>query len=159
MRGMYTAAFSAVTASATQDAFEITAPAAAVVVIHQLILTQHGIADYGDAQDEGVQVLLKRGSSATTSGSGGSAVTPAKTESGTGAAGSSVEANNTTKMSGGTITTLHVDTFNVRAGYSMLWTPETRLVLSPGERLTCEITAPNDALTLDGTLYFEEIGG
>jgi hypothetical protein len=46
------------------------------------------------------------------------------------------------------------------AGLPIWWTPETRPVLSPSGRLIVELqTTPADALTMSGTLYFEEIGG
>jgi len=153
---MYTAVFSAVAVTAQQDFFEIAAPADAVVIIHQIILSQS--TEVGDAMEEGLQILLKRG--ATTTGSGGSTVTPAPTEFGFPAAGSTVKANNTTKAATGTIVTLHGEAWNIRSPQPFLPTPECRLVLSPSQRFTVELaTTPADSVTVTGTMYFEEIGG
>lgn len=153
---LYSAVFSGVAVTAQQDLFELAAPADCIVVVHQIILTQS--TEVGDAQEEGLSILLKRG--ATTTGSGGSTVTPAPTEFGFAAAGSTAKANNTTKATTGTIVTLHAENWNVRSDKLILPTPELRLVLSPSQRLTVELaTTPADSITMSGTLYFEEIGG
>ena len=153
---MYTAQFSGVAVSAQQDLFELVAPSDAVVVIHQIVLAQS--SETGDAQEEGLLVQLKRG--ATTSGSAGSSVTPVPLQAGFSAAGSTVEANNTTKASSGTIVTLHSEAWNIRAPFVWLPPPELRVVVSPGVRFTVELaTTPNDSITMGGTVYFEEIGG
>lgn len=153
---LYTAQFNGVAVTAQQDLFELTAPSDCIVVVHQILLAQ--TTEVGDAQEEGLSILVKRG--ATTSGSGGSAPTPAPLEFGWAAAGSAVEVNNTTKASAGTIVTLHADAWNVRSSLLILPTPELRIVLSPSQRLTVELaTTPADSITMNGTLYFEEIGG
>jgi len=156
MGRMYTATFSAVAVTAQQDLFEIVAPSDAVVILHGLYLSQS--SDVGDAAEELLQVAIKSG--ATTSGSGGSAVTPAPLALGDAAFGGTVEANNTTKASTGTIVTHHKESFNIRTGLAYVPTPEARKVLSPSARLTVELmTTPGDSLTMDGTIVFEEIGG
>lgn len=153
---MYTAQFSGVTVSAQQDLFEVVAPADAVVIVHQIVIAQS--SETGDAQEEGLLLQLKRG--AGTSGTGGSSVTPVPLQAGFAAAGSTVEANNTTKASTGTISTIHSEAWNIRAPYVWLPPPEGRIVLSPSARLTLELaTTPNDAITMGGTIYFEELGG
>lgn len=155
---MYTAQFNGVSVAggAQQDLLEIVAPSDAVVVLHQLVLSQS--SDVGDAAEEGLSILFKRG--ATTSGSGGTSVTPVPLETGSPAAGSTVEANNTSKASAGTIVTLHAENWNVRSPFVWLPPPECRIVLSPGQRMTVELgTNPADALTCSATLYFEELGG
>jgi len=156
MSQMYTVQFNAVAATAQQDFFELTNAATSVLFIHSVELSQS--SDYGDAQDEGLSILMKRGVS-TTSGSGGSAPTPAKLETGTTAATATAEVNNTTKQTGGTITTLRADVWSVRAPYLYLPTPEMRIVLAPSERFTVELaTTPADSLTCNGTLTYERIG-
>jgi hypothetical protein len=157
---MYTAQFNGVAVTAQQDFFELLAPSDAVVIVHMVLLTQ--TTEAGDAQEEQLSILFKRGVGSVTSGSGGSTPTPAKTESGFAAAGSTVEANNTTKMAtgSGTITTLDADSWNVRADKTWLMPPELRIILSPGERLTVELgTTPADSITMNGVIKFEELGG
>lgn len=157
MRGMYSAQFNGVAVTALQDLLELAVPASAVVIIHRIVLSQS--TEVGDAQEEELLVLIRRGVGAT-SGSGGSTATPAKLETGSAAAGTTVEINNTTRMTGGTVTTLHAETWNVRTVFDHRPTPEERIVLSPSERLTLELPgAPADSVTVDCTIYFEEIGG
>ncbi|MFB4312942.1 hypothetical protein [Actinomadura sp. 21ATH] len=153
---LYSAQFNEVSVSAEQDLFELVAPSDAVVVVHQIVLSQR--SDVGDAQEEGLNILLRRG--ATTSGSGGSSATPASLQAGSSLAGSTVEVNNTTKAQDGTIATLHAEAWNVRSPFIWLPPPELRIYLSPGQRLTVELdTVPNDAIVANGVIYFEELGG
>jgi len=154
---LYTGQFNGVAVTAQQDLFELTAPSDCVVLIHWIELSQ--TTEFGDAQEEELLILIKRGVG-TTSGSGGSAPTPAKLESGFAAAGSSLEVNNTTKMTGGTITTITPGSWNIRQERLWVYTPEVRIVLSPSERLTVELaTTPADSITMNGEMKFEELGG
>jgi hypothetical protein len=76
------------------------------------------------------------------------------------ASGLTVEANNTTQLSGGTNTILHAESFHVFSGLHKVWTPETRLIFSPSQRCVVELeAAPTDSITFDMTVYVEEIGG
>lgn len=153
---IYTVSFTAVAVTAQQDLFEWVAPSDACVVVHWVRLSQS--TEVGDAQEEGLSLLFKRGQ--TTSGSGGSSATPVPTEAGFAAAGGTYEVNNTTKATAGTIVTLHPENWNVRAQNDWLATPETRFVLSPGIRGTLELaTTPADSITMSGVAYIEEFGG
>ncbi len=152
---MYAATFTGVAVTAQQDFFELTAPSDAVVKIHEVRIGQSS-----DTDSEQLSILLKRHTSGSTSGSGGSAATPVALDTGYAACGSSAEVNNTTKVTGGTSYTLVADALNVLSGFTYLPTPEARPTLSPSERFTVELgTTPADSLTMNGTLIFEEIGG
>ena len=156
MGRIYTAQFNGVAVAAQQDLFEIVAPADAIVVIHDLEISQ--LSDVKDAEEEMLLLLMKSGS--TTSGSGGSAPTAIPKELGDAAFGGTVEANNTTKASVGTIVTHYAWHWNVRVPFQKIWTPETRPILSPSRRGTIELaTTPADSITMGGTITFEEIGG
>jgi hypothetical protein len=152
---MYAATFGAVAVSAAQDVFEIVAPADKCVVIHEIVVEQS--SDAGDAQAELLRIQAIR--AFTTSGSGGASLTPAPLESGNAAAGSTVEANNTSLATSGSTATLFDRAFNVQIGFFWQPTPECRIVLSPSQRLVVRIAAPADSLTMHGTLVFEEVGG
>lgn len=155
MGRMYTAVFSAVAVTVQQDFFELNAPAAKPVILHAIFLSQS--TEVGDAAEEMLQVLIKRG--ATTSGSGGTAPTAVPLEANDVAFGGTVEVNNTTKATAGTIVVLHSENFNERAGWVYMPTPEMRPILTGGGRLTVELaTTPADSVTMNGTIYFEEIG-
>lgn len=154
MGRMYSAVFEEVSVSgAAQDLFRVSAPSDAIVVVHRVTISQS--SDAGDSESEQLNVLIHRGS---TDGSGGSSPTPAPMEVGDAAFGGTVAANNTTQSTEGT--QIHAESFNVMAGLDIVWTPETRPVISPSGRLVVELqTTPADALTMSGVIYFEEIGG
>jgi len=151
---MYTAQFNAVAATVQQDIFEIVGPASGSVVLHRIVVSQS--TEVGDAAEEGLLLLIKKGQ--TTTGSGGSTVTPVDIGLGATTFGGTVKANNTAKASAGTIVTLHAEAWNVRSVFDWLPTPECRIVLQAAQRATLELaTTPADSITLSGTLYFELI--
>jgi hypothetical protein len=154
---IYTAVFNAVNVTAQQDLFEITSPTDAITIIHALELSQS--SEVGDVQEEMLNILFKRGQ--TTSGTGGTqALASNPIETGSSAYGGTVDANNTTKATLGTIVTLRADNWNVRMPYLWMPTPEMRPITGPGIRMTIELaTTPADAITMSGTLWFEELGG
>lgn len=160
----YAAAFSAIAVSAAQDVFEIVAPSTKTVAIREIVIGQY--SDPGDAQAEMLSVLLMRGH--TVTGSGGAAVTPASLAVPEEAAsGSTVARNNTTVATGGSPVTVRGDVFNVMAGWRYYPTPgdpndprirDERIWLRPSERFVVRITAPADAITMNATVVFDEIG-
>lgn len=151
---LYAVTFSAVAVSAAQDLFEITPASNKPCEIVGIELGQS--SDAGDAQDELLQISMIRGF--TTSGSGGSAPTPAPMNPNDSAAGFTAEVNNTTVANTGTTTTLHTGTWNVRAGYINWFPEEARPQLSAANTtLVVRQTAPADAITMSGTLYIREM--
>ena len=149
------AQFNGVAITAQQDLFELTAPAAKAVRLLAVKLTQ--TSEVGDAQEENLLILFKRGQ--TTSGTGGTAPTVVNLHGET-AGTAVVEANNTTKASVGTIVTFDVDTWYERAPF--LWVPPSELLIpriTAGVRMTVELaTTPADSITANGAIYWEEIG-
>lgn len=157
MGRLYSASFSAVAVSAAVDAFEILAATGKPFILHEIILAQS--SDYGDAAAEGLSVLIKRATGSYSSGSGGSTATPAKHNTNDAAAGPTVETNNTTQASAGSgaLTTIRSEAWNVQAGYQYLPPPEQRITYLASEACVVSITAPADAITLSGTVVFEEL--
>lgn len=156
MGRIYTVSFASVAATLAQDLFEIVAPADAIVAIHDICLSQS--TELGDAAEE--QLVLAWKSGQTTSGSGGTAPTAIPRQFGDAAFGGTVEVNNTTKASAGTIVTHHPWNWNIRGPFREIFTPETRPILSPSRRGTLElVNAPTDSVTISGFITFEEIGG
>jgi len=149
----YSVTFSAVSVSAAQDLFEVSAASNKPIEIVGIELGQS--SDAADAQDELLQISIIRGN--TTSGSGGSAATAVPLEPNETAAGVSAEVNNTTVASAGTAVTLHTGCWNVRAGY-INWFPEgCRPSAVSGVAMVVRQTAPADAITMSGTLYVREL--
>lgn len=156
MGRVYSAQFNGVAVTAQQDFFELNAPSDAAVRLLSIHLSQG--TELGDAAEEQLLILLKRGQ--TTSGSGGTTPTAVAYAAGDPAFGGTVEANNTTKASAGTIVTLEAHNWNVRAPFDRIFTPETCPILSPSGRMTVELaTTPADSITISGFIIFEEIGG
>lgn len=143
--------------AAAFDAFEVLASSAKPFYLCKVVLAQS--SDYGDAAAEGLAVLIKRGV-ANTSGSGGSTVTPAKV-GGTNdaAAGPTAEVMNTTQATstGGSLTNIYADAFNVQGGWEYQPVPEDRFYFAAGEMCVVSVSAPADAVTMSGTLIFEEL--
>ena len=156
MGRIYTGIFNAVGVTVQQDFFELNAPATATVLIHEIGLSQS--TEVGDAQEEGLNLILKSGQ--TTSGTGGTGPTGIPREFGDAAFGGTVEVNNTTKATAGTIVSHYAWNWNIRVPFQMIWTPETRPVLSPSRRATLELgTTPIDSITISGYIVFESVGG
>lgn len=151
---LYSVTFQAVAITAIQDLFEITPADDHPVYLHGVFINQH--TDVGDAAEEILRWSVVRGH--TTGGSGGSTPTARSLTRGS-TAGFAAEANNTTIASDGTTHTLHADGFNVRAGLGHWWTPETRPGASQADTTLVVrlVAAPADSVTVDGTLYVEEL--
>lgn len=151
---VYAVTFSAVAVTAAQDLFEITPADDKPIEIVGIELGQS--SDAGDAMDELLQISIIRGHA--TSGSGGSAPTPAPIGLNDTAAGFTAEVNNTTIASTGTTVTLQTTCWNVRAGY-IQWFPEgCRPTAAQGNTtIVVRQTVPADSLTMSGTLYVREL--
>ena len=157
MSGIYTVPFVAVAVTAQQDFFEVVAAATKQLVIIGFGLSQS--TEVGEAQEEGLSLILKSGQS--TSGSGGSAPTPAALDtSNAAAAGFACEVNNTSKASTGTILTHYCWNWNVRTTPWDILLPEPmQILLVAGRRATLELaTTPADSITLSGYMVCQEVG-
>jgi len=160
MGRVYTVGFNGVAVTAQQDLFEILAPADATVIVHDYQLSQD--TEVGDAAEEQLAIIEKRGVGSVTSGSGGTTATPQPVEDGDAGFGGTVEVNNTTKLAAGTgtIETLQRRSWNVRVPFEKVYTPETRPKISPNNRWALELAStPADAITMSGSVTIEEIGG
>ena len=150
---IYTVSFTEVTVSALQDLVQMLASSTVPIRIYSVKIGQ--TSDAGDAEAELLPVQLSR-SDMTINGSGGSSATPAKHSPGSSAAATVCEINNTTQS---TVTTVIVsDVFNVQAGWVYLPPPEERITILPTEGFIVELlVAPDDSLTMSGSVTFEEI--
>jgi hypothetical protein len=152
---MYTVVFSGVVVTLDQDLFDIIPATNKGLLLHALYLNQS--SDVGDAEEEQLRIQVIRNH--TTVGSGGTAPTPKPARPGDGAASFTARVNDDTLATSGTVDIVHADGFNVRAGYQIIWTPEMRIGCTADEvRLVVRLMADtDDALTMDGTLYVEEL--
>lgn len=156
MGKMYTISFTEVAVSAQVDFFEVTAASTKLAVIHGFELSNS--TDFGDAAEEVLPLVLKRGN--TTSGTGGATPTPTPLESGQGASSFVADTNNTTKATGGSPVNVGATGWNIRMSPGQWqWSPEQRIYLAPSERFVVELTnTPVDSIDISGTMWIEEIG-
>lgn len=160
MSRTFVATFEDVAITAAQDLFEIAAPATGVVMILDWGVFQ--TTDLGDAAEEILHLQEVRGDGTVTSGSGGTTVTPQPLDNGSGTAGATVEANNTTRMAVGTgvLDIIKPEGWNVRIPFEKVYIPELRPIVTPSDRWTIALDeAPADSLTCHGWVTFVEIGG
>lgn len=128
------------------------------VVIHAVTISQK--TELGDAQEEQLEILIQRGGTAMTSGSGGASATPNPTSSADAAAGCACEVFNTTRATFTAGVSLHGEAWNVRMEKPWVWTPETRIVVTQtnGGLTIGTADTPVDSITAMITAYIEEIG-
>lgn len=158
MRGRtYAVPFTNISVSAVQDLFELGAADDKPIEICGIEFSQTGNSDVGDSQEEMLRFSITRG--LTSSGSGGSSVTPAPLSPTDQAAGFTAEVNNTTQATTGTEVVLFSGAFNIRAGYLNYFPEDLRPGTKQGELLLVKLgAAPADAVTLSGMLWVRELG-
>lgn len=150
---LYTSQFNGVAVTAQQDIFELVAGTNGNIELHEFFLSQ--ISELGDAQEEGLLLLLKQGQ--TTTGSGGTAPAKVPRDIDASASAATVAANNTTKATAGTIVTHECWSWNIRVPFQKIWTPETRPFLKGARRMTIELaTTPADSITMSGFMAWSE---
>lgn len=156
----YTVTFENVSVSASQDLFELTPADDKPIKIAGIWLDNvGGTADAGDAQEEMLRLLVRRGH--TTSGSGGTAPTPQKLgSSADSAAGFTAEVNNTTIASAGTTADLIGFGWNVRVPLREMFPDELMPGASQADTTIVVrlLSTPADAISVSGTLFVVEIG-
>lgn len=153
---VYTAPFSAIALTTNaHDLWCLTASSSSRVVVREIRIGQY--TEFGDAQAELLSLTVLTGSTAPSSGT---AITPRNVQGHTGApsADSSVIGPSATLASTTSAVARFADAWNVAAGYLYAPLPAERLVLNPSQCMVIRMTAPNDALTMNGTLVFQEIG-
>lgn len=155
---IYKARFRDIAVTALQDFWELLAATGKPCLIHYLRLNQ--TSDLGDAAEEQLVFDIVRGVGSVTSGSGGSSNTPEPTNNNWAAAGATLERNNTTRLAAGSgsLETIETVGWNIRVPEPLIWTPETRDPILPGEYWSFGLpAAPADSLTVSSTLCFEEL--
>jgi hypothetical protein len=153
---VYTAPFSATTLTTNPiDLFCVVASSLSRVVIREVRLGQY--TEFGDAQAELLSLTMMVGSTEESTGTAISSLN-VKTHTGASTAASLVVGPSTNLASTGSANVHWADSWNVAAGLLYSPLPPERIVVQPGERFNVRMSAPADALTLNGTLVFQEIG-
>lgn len=159
MANIYTAAFSTIAlTTVAQDLWEIVASSNNRVCIHEVRFGQTSVLLSSLAQNLGLTFIRNY----DTGSSGGTAVTPISLGPSTAARASLTDVTrvSTTVASSSSLTpqTLHADVWPVYL-YSYAYCPEEcdKIWLEKSQRLVVRTTAPSAALTVSGTLVFEEV--
>ncbi len=159
MGRMYTAPVSIGSVSASIDIFELLAATGKPFALHGFELGQ--TTEVGDAQEEQLELLLKRAVGSVTSGSGGGTTAFTPLVPNDTAAGITAETGNTTKLAVGTGTITNVARFawNVRTPALYIPTPEQRIIVAAADRLVLElVSTPADAIgAIVGSITVEEL--
>ena len=117
-------------------------------------------SEVGDTAEEGLRITVRRMTSAVTSGSGGSAVTPVANDTVDAAAGFAAECNNTTvATTSGASTIMEEIGWNERASPMEFWWPDedlqTRVVQGEALIVRAETTLADD-MTIEVTFFVKE---
>ena len=152
----YAVPFGPTALTATFDIFEVAPADDKQVTLLGIVLGQ--TTEIGDAQEEMLEVIITRGGTAMTSGSGGSAATPVPLDPADTAFGGTVEVLNTTKATFTSGLVVHRDAFNVRVGWQYMPPPEQWIeVTQANGGLSASIPGtPVDSITFAGTVYLGE---
>jgi hypothetical protein len=150
MGRIYSASFSEVAVTAQQDLFQIeanTVPA----IIHAIYLSQS--SDLGDAESEGLSILIQRVTDAVTND-----IAEVALDGGSAAANADLAVNETTELTTGA-SVIHTEVWNILTPFIYLPPPELRPIVNIGDAIVVNLnTTPGDSITMSGTLYFEELG-
>lgn len=154
---IYYASFKGISHTVITDLFFIEAPTDALVLIHEIKITNRD-------QETSEQLPIELFRTTTANAAAGTGVTPAPRNVGDPAFGGTVRR----LITGGSLAAATTDLLshgeNVLNGWHWLPTPDGQLVLSPvaatGGRLNVKLAvAPAAAILLDGYVLLEEIGG
>lgn len=116
--------------------------------------------EFGDAQEEILEVFITRGGTGITAGSGGAAPTPqplgSSADTASGFTARTLDTTIATFTSG---VVVHRDAFNVRSGWQYLPAPEDRIIFSQvNGGISCSLNAaPVDSITWVVTAVIEEL--
>lgn len=152
---MYTSRFTGVSiTNATQDIWELVAAAGVSVIVHWIKLTLEPTITSGVAQDVRMRLELCERS---TTGTGGSAITPAGVHPRNTVAASTTTTRTVTTP--GTIGDIKWDdSASIIVPYELIFTPDMRIPIQGGGRLCLFLTtALGAAYNASSTVCFEEL--
>jgi hypothetical protein len=153
----YTIPFGPTAETATFDIFEVAPADDKPITLLGIILSQ--TTEIADAQEEMLEVIITRGGTAMTSGSGGNTgVTAQPADPADAACGAAIETLNTTKATFTSGVVMYRDAFNVRTGWQYLPTPEQwiRVTQIQGGLSASIPGTPTDSITFCGTVIIGE---
>ena len=150
---MYTAAFSGASlTNAAQNIWEIIPSSSVGILIHSWRLEFSPTIVSGVAQDVRPQLAIQ---TITTTGTGGSAVTPQPVnQRNTVSATATFNKLVTTPGTAGVVMSAHFP--SVIVPWELVYTPDQRIPVAAGKRLALNLAAGIGAFTISGYVYYEE---
>lgn len=155
---IFTYPFSATALSTNpQDLWCVTGPSNSRYAVREIVFGQY--SDPGDVQAEMLSIVFLSGSTAPSSGTAITGLNINRYSTAQSPAAScTVIGPSTTLASTTSATVIRAETFNVMGGYRFFPVPAERPIFGLSQRFVVRMTAPNDALTVNGTLVLEELG-
>lgn len=155
---LYRGSYAPTAQTAAVDAWEIIAAAAGLIALAEFRIWQ--TSDFGDSEEEILDIIFYRGTGTYTSGSGGATPTARNVDYSGVAASMSLEGRNTTQAAAGTgaLTEFARMGWNVRE--QGLWLPgeEEEDQVEPTDAIVIAVPAPADSLTWGSSVLVQEVG-
>ena len=149
MGRMYTVQFSDANVTTAQDLFQIES-LITPVTLHAVYISQ--TSDVGDSSAENLLVRILRVTDAVTDD-----LATVKLDQGDATQTADVAVNETSLLTTG-LEVVHAEAWNIALPFIWLPPPEMRVIGTVGDVIIVNVAAPSDALTMSGTVYFEESG-
>lgn len=150
MGRIYAVNFNEVAVSVQQDLFQIEAQTTPAI-LHAIYLSQS--TEEGDAEAENLNVIIQRVTDAVTDDLNAVAL-----DGGDTAENANLAINETSELTTGA-SIIHAESWNVAQSFIYLPPPELRPIVQIGNAIVVNLNnTPTDAITMSGTMYFEEIG-
>ncbi len=151
---VFSAVFNDVAITALQDLFSLVVGANAPVKILSCTISQK--TDFGDAEEEGLRIVVVRGNG--TVGSSGSALAERLHDTNSGAAIATARSNDTTEASAGTEEEMYIETWNIRMPWQYRPTPEEQFRVDTVDDIVAVrlLDAPTTSINVSGTLTWKE---
>ena len=148
---LYSLEFNDVAVTVVQDLFQIEA-VTVPVVIHEITVSQR--TDTGDAEAEALLIRLRAGiTNAVTDDLAGVPLNSYRTTANL----SNLAINETAQIITGAVD-VYSEAWNIALPFKYIPTPETRYMIAVGDAFVVDLaTAPNDEITMSGTIIFEEL--
>jgi len=146
----YSVSFTDVAVTTQQDLFQLEAKIVPAILLGCTISQS---SDVGDAEAEGLSILIRKFTDVVTND-----VAEVKLDAGDSNANSNLAINETIELVTGT-ETIHSEVWNIALPFVYLPIPEMRPVIQIDNGVAVNLnTTPTDSITISGTLYFEEMG-
>ena len=149
MGRMYTVQFNGQSVSVAQDLFQLES-LSVPLTLHAVYLSQ--TSDVGDSSAENLLIRILRVTDVVTDD-----LATVQLDKGDATQTADVAVNETTQLVTG-LEVIHSEAWNIALPFIWLPPPEMRVHGVVGDVIVVNIPAPADALTMSGTVYFEEQG-